>query len=404
MFGIDTLTISHHIRNIAEWEFAKCSLVRKGGSRWQYQYKKQGIHRITFPCNEEFGYYALRLQLSPATLLERVPYSITPIELIREQLPQKLTRWLVERTGINNWDSPLHWVLDRVDYATDISELMQEDMSVYIALARSGAVPASFKKLHKDCWTSSAIYGNKNERIQFYDKGHQMRKRHPDAGEAVLAAYQGVLRVEVQLKKDRLSHIRHDVKWPDRTLEQFLRQDLAETIVRQRVTEVVGFTAFTNAGSSLQRLAAHRTNGVVTLAKQKKLSNFISFVQDQPSLQVAKNFCSTGMGPVSAATFSKYLGALSELGIAMPLIPGSYKLKSLPALLPQPADGAVLAYKEWKQRQKSAREQSFLTPLNSEIDASREVLLQSYLLPLENVAANPVTLETMSASTNCGFY
>ena len=100
-------------------------------------------------------------------------------------------------SAVHCWGNPLHWVLDRLHCAIDITGLTQEQNDAYIALARSGTVPVSFKKLHHDDWIGSAIFGNKSERIQFYDKGRQMNRNHPDADEAVLAAFQGVLRVEV---------------------------------------------------------------------------------------------------------------------------------------------------------------------------------------------------------------
>ena len=346
MFGIDTINISCSLNQYV-WTRVRRFLIRKGGARWQYQYAKEGIHRISFPCHEEFGYYALQLQLSPATLLGRMAFSITPAEVVKEQLPEVLTKWLVQHTGIHNWPDVLQWSANRVDFACDVQSLSQDEVDAYIALARSGSVPPSYKVLHRPAWKGTAAYRNQSERVQFYDKGRQMLKRHSDADPAVLAAYQGTMRIEVQIKKDRLAFIQKKAGWQFRTLDHFLQPGLAEAIVRQRASEVVGTGAYISAGRAKQVLAANLTNGTLTKARYCKLAGFLDYIQEQGSLHQSRACCKEGNGLISLATFDAHVRQLTQLSIPLPLIPRRGPVNKLRALLPDALPGVAVNLNDW---------------------------------------------------------
>ena len=410
MFGVDTMTISTAL-SADVWQRVKTALMRNGGRNWQYQYKCDGIHRVSFPFHEESGHYALRLQLSPAQLLGSRQGSLTSPEDVRDEFPQALRCWLDKRAGIRFWPNPLHWALDRIDFAYDVQQLSQEQIDAYVQLARAGSVPTSFKTLHKETWTGSAVFGNKNERIQLYDKARQMNSRHPDAGCDVLASYQGVLRVEVQLGKDRLASIREQAGWQFRRLDDFLQPGLAEAIIRQRVGEVIGSGPYTTITKASQRLAAHKTNQVVTAAEHAKLTAFLSFVGESASLQQARSRCGEKQGPVSTATFSKYVKRLQELSSSLPLIPRDSKAVSLPELLPPQENGDSTSLSAWIAGAKGRAKTEALQPLRkvlAQYESNRGVFMTEKLIeiltasePVEEQPADEVT-ETSESATMIG--
>ena len=183
-----------------------------------------------------------------------------------------------------------------------------------------------------------------------------MNRRHPDAGSDVLASYQGVLRIEVQIKKDRLASIREQAGWQFRRLDDFLKPGLAEAVIRQRVGEMVGIGPFVTFTKAAQRLAAHKTNRIVTAAEHAKLTSFLGFVDSAASVGQARLLCGNKQGPVSSATFTKYAKRLAELGIALPLIPRDSKVTSLPALLPPPENDAATSLSAWLTQAKRRAE------------------------------------------------
>ena len=369
MFGIDTMTISTCL-SADVWHRVKSALLRKGGRNSAYQYVRDGIHRVSFPVHEEVGYYALRLQLSPAQLIGRRQGSLTSLDDVRNEFPQALRCWLTQHAGTKFWPNPLHWAVDRIDFAYDVQQLSQEQIDAYIQLTRAGSAPTSFQPIHKEDWIGSAVFGNKNERIQLYDKARQMNRRHPDAASDVLASYQGVLRIEVQLKKDRLASIREQAGWQFRRLDDFLKPGLAEAVIRQRVGETVGIGAFVTFTKAAQRLAAHKTNRIVTAAEHAKLTSFLGFVDSTASLGQARLLCVNKQGPVSSATFMKYVKRLAELGIELPLIPRESKVTSLPTLLPPPENDAATSLSAWLTQAKRRADTEALQSL-------REVLAYS---------------------------
>lgn len=190
-------------------------------------------------------------------------------------------------------------------------------------------------------------YGNKSERVQFYDKGRQMLKRHSDVDPAVLAAYQGTLRIEVQVKKARLAFIRGKAGWQFRTLDHFLQPGLAEAIVRQRASEVVGTGSYIGAGRAKQVLAANLTNERLAKARYCKLAEFIDYIRVQGSLHQSRACCKEGNGLISLVTFDAYARQLTQLRIPLPLIPKGSPVNKLRALLPDALPGVAVNLKEW---------------------------------------------------------
>ena len=408
MFGVDTMTISTCL-SADVWHRVKSALLRKGGRNSAYQYVRDGIHRVSFPFHEEASYYALRLQLSPAQLLGRRQGSLTSLDDVRNEFPQALRFWLNQHAGTRFWPNPLHWAVDRIDFAYDVQRLSQEQIDAYIQLARAGSAPTSFQPIHKQDWIGSAVFGNKNERIQLYDKARQMNRRHPDAGSDVLASYHGVLRIEVQLKKDRLASIREQAGWQFRRLDDFLKPGLAESIIRQRVGEMVGIGPFVTFTKAAQRLAASKTNRNVTAAEHAKLTAFLSFVDSAAGLGQARLLCGNKQGPVSSATFTKYVKRLAELGIALPLIPRESKVTFLPVLLPPPENDAATSLSAWLTQAKRRAEIETIQSLRKALPYSKskhggcmtekliEVLTASK--PVEEQQAGDVAETSESAPT-----
>ena len=354
MFGIDTLTISTKL-DYFSWLAIRNSLTRNGGSNWRYQYQSEGIHRIGFPSHTDTHYYAITLQLSPAQLLGQGKSALLDEETILDRFPEALQNWLSCHTGRQKWRNPLDWTLNRIDFTTDIGNLMQCKIDAYLSLAQVGFVPASFHLVSAPDWAGSVVIENNNERLLFYDKHRQMQNKRRTESSEVLDAYRGTLRVEVQLKKDRLERIRDKADLPCRTLRQFLQPGLAEAIVRERVGEVIGAADYVNSATAARRLAAHQTNKTITRATHAKLTDFLAFVAACPSLQAAKDLCSQKQGPVSEVTFSSRIRQLAELGIPLPLIPQNcISVQKLPALLPRPAAATALSLEAWIQQQREA--------------------------------------------------
>lgn len=165
-----------------------------------------------------------------------------------------------------------------------------------------------------------------------------MAREYPDISSFSLhkildrSHYDRIIRIESQINKSMLSAIDKQAGRSGRLLRFYLHEGLAESILRKRLLEVFSpcgtHKTFTGA---IQTVAAAYTNRKISKSEKEKLILFLKIISSQ-SLEMARNNCATPIGPVKTrSTFNKYVAQLTELGVALPLLPAN---STLPALKP----------------------------------------------------------------------
>ena len=133
------------------------------------------------------------------------------------------------------------WNTNRVDYAYDIED---DNIEKYIRWFQHGKIPSGFTSHPYD---SSFYLTSKECNINFYDKLRQLRDKkinfeyeaYEETGDYDMCGV-SILRLEVQCKTRKLSHIKEDFRLADRTLKSFWNGKIAFTVLKNYVRKIIG--------------------------------------------------------------------------------------------------------------------------------------------------------------------
>ena len=331
MIQVHTLVLQIQIHPKAIFDRMWQYLRGTGGNNWQFKFAKQGILKMEFPQKQEVNYYGIRLKIDPARLINAREYSLTPIAMMRTDFVKALDAWL-QTWMQKEMVTALDWSVCRIDYAIDLEMESEAEALTYGVLARNAFLPKGMKNLYKQATHNLHVH-NKQEGFQIYPKGKQIRDRYPNTHEAICCHYDKVIRIEAQIKKSMLIAIDKQAGRSGRLLGFYLHEGIADSILRKRLLEVFSpcGTHKTLTGA-IQTVAAAYTNRKISKSEKEKMILFLKKISDQ-SLEMARNNCVTPIGPIKTrSTFNKYVAQLTELGVALPLLPANCPLPALKPL------------------------------------------------------------------------
>lgn len=225
---------------------------------------------------------------------------------------------LPQKQNINQWE------VQRIDYNIDL-RMTQNEVENYIELLQMGDKHSSWDihnslkpkgVLHPD---GSVIYSNKQYSINIYDK-HKERKREQErrgvVDEKELKESEGVLRVEVQVKRGKLNSIKKAIKGKfdiaGKPLEFFARYEVAVPVLINAVKSISGYADYTTLSNASECV----TRRLVSNNTSMCINEFIRLVGHLKSLYRAK---SEYKGRVRVDTILKHLERMNINPVTIPV-------------------------------------------------------------------------------------
>ena len=294
-------------------------LMRKGGKNWEGQYTGDGIARVSFvTAPEGRPYRALRLQVNPAVLFGNNRYSITPLDLVQNNLEALVNQWLESHYGCLPFKYPPAWKVYRLDVACDLP-LEEGEPESYIQLAQQAPVPQGMQDQsngHK-LWNSYRIE-NLLETFQLYRKDLQLHEIGRDASE-----YENVLRIERQLKNGRINEVRKRFELRDKTLQELCRHDIIDTLLYERMATVFGeLPSFVTTIEAEKRLLSDEG---MPKSKRQKLTELLQDLSlEDGGLRALKN-----SGKMSSNTLRTRIAWMTDQGVSPLLLENGNKKVTL---------------------------------------------------------------------------
>lgn len=233
------------------------------------------------------------------------------------------------RTDINAWS------LYRIDYNIDL-KLNPQDVNQYITLLQRGDKNYSWhihefaeekkrrqkskhgyrKKKHPE---GSVLFDNKQYSVNIYNKQlerlkNQEKRRITDTAELTSSA--GILRIEIQVKSQKLNSIKRNKKhgfvFSGKPIEYFARYDIAIPIIIGALENISGRTDYT----TFERAKECISQCVKSKRTQKAAIDFLELVTHTKSLWRAKELY---QGDVSLETVIKHLKRLNINPVTIPV-------------------------------------------------------------------------------------
>ena len=257
------------------------------------------------------------------------------------------------RTNLNEWG------LQRIDYNIDL-KLTPCEVEQYITLLQRGGKNHSWhihemadetkkrkqskhghrKKTHP---TGSVLFDNKQYSVNIYNKHLERSKVQEKRGitdTAELKASEGVLRIEIQVKKNKLNSIKQKIKqdfdFEGKPIEFFARYDIAIPVIMKALESITGRADYITFERAKERIERAK----MTERTRISVIDFLSLVTHTKSLWRAKEIFS---GDIRTETV---LSHLNRLNINPVTIPVSFKRDSMENLFDKVA---VLFYEQANQ-------------------------------------------------------
>ncbi len=257
------------------------------------------------------------------------------------------------RTDLNKWS------LQRIDYNIDL-KLNPSEVEQYITLLQRGGKNYSWhihemaaetkkrkqskhgnrKKTHP---TGSVIFDNKQYSVNIYNKHLERLKVQEERGitdTAELQASEGILRIEIQVKRNKLNTIKQGIKrdfdFEGKPIEFFARYDIAIPVIMKALESITGRADYITFERAKERVERAR----MTERARTSVIDFLSLVTHTKSLWRAKEIFT---GDIRTETV---LAHLNRLNINPVTIPVSFKRDSMENLFDKVA---VLFYEQTDQ-------------------------------------------------------
>ena len=236
------------------------------------------------------------------------------------------------RTDLNEWS------LQRIDYNIDL-KLPPCEVEQYITLLQRGGKKHSWhihemadetkkrkqskhgnrKKTHP---TGSVIFDNKQYSVNIYNKHLERLKVQEERGitdTAELQASEGVLRIEIQVKRNKLNTIKQGIKrdfdFEGKPIEYFARYDIAIPVIMNALESITGRADYITFERAKERVERAK----MTERTRKSVIDFLTLVTHTKSLWRAREIFT---GDIRTETV---LSHLNRLNINPVTIPVSFK-------------------------------------------------------------------------------
>lgn len=243
------------------------------------------------------------------------------------------------RTNINSWG------LIRLDYNIDI-RLTPAEVEHYIILlqrgnkhhswhlhefleekkARKATKHGNRKKTHPH---GSVLFDNKQYSVNIYDKYFERLKEKETRNtitDEELEASKGILRIEVQTKRNKLTSIKNlllkDTYFEGKPIEYFAKYDIAVPFLVKVITDICGEADYCTMKEAKKRIK----RGIKGIKTKDTLIKFLELVTHTKSLWRAKKLYNERL---SINTVLKHLNALDINPVTIPKSFGINNLDNL---------------------------------------------------------------------------
>lgn len=264
IYMIDTINLKYRFPNLSHYNECyrvmddmpamesdyKCRLHKTEDKKKHYittAFYKQGFLDIAFDKDKTHNRYTITLFFKPVIMVRGTcEFNLSLASEASYDTMEKRFNEFIERINkqadIPYLLPPLYlWSVNRVDYAYDIWE---DSIKEYIVLFKHGMIPPNFT--YHD-YPTSFYLTSKECNINFYDKTQQLRDKDIEFGNEAyeetgdhLMWGESILRLEVQCKTRKLSHIKEDFRLPDRTLKSFWSEKIAYTVLMNYIKKIIG--------------------------------------------------------------------------------------------------------------------------------------------------------------------
>ncbi len=238
---------------------------------------------------------------------------------LSENFEKYISALLPLHTDINEWE------VHRIDYNLDLHLASQTDVEQYILLMQKGDKNHSWnirktsKKQQKPHPDGSVLFENKQYRINFYNKYLERLKEQAERGitdTAELEASKGILRIEVQAKKNKLNSIKGNIKrgfdFEGKPIEIFARYEIAAPLILRALKDITGEADYTTLERAEKRLCSE----ISRKPTREHLIAFIRLVSRSTSLWRAKEVYE---GDISINTLLRHLNRLNINPVTIPV-------------------------------------------------------------------------------------
>ncbi len=256
--------------------------------------------------------------------------------ILSNNFKKYMSKLLPLRTNVNDW------ILTRIDYNIDI-KLTQENVERYIILLQRGNKNYSWKvhelledkerrKKSKHAQRKithpkgSVIFDNKQYSINIYNKLLEREKTQKERGifdEKELIDSNGILRVEIQVKKNKLHTLKRKIaqyaEFEGRPLGIFAKYDIAIPLILQALEQITGnndYFTYKKAVEIIEKEIKRETT-------KEAVISFLQLVSHTKSLWRAKEIYKNNI------SIDTVLANLKKLNINPVTIPVSFKLETM---------------------------------------------------------------------------
>ena len=233
-----------------------------------------------------------------------------------------------------------NWNCRRLDYSVNLQLENKEMAELFTKISKrtSKHVRRNDKRLPYACKDQSAAEGNKSSKVLAYDKRKQIEKEYEGVPQAtmqrLLEEAEGVVRFELQMKKQKLQDIMRKECLESRNIMNFLNEDLSRRYLLKCYLEMIGSGDF----YSLYHASKIINESGYGQKKKENLIHLLQGIAQARSVQNAeRQFINNGIHikktdivvSGSKGTFYNRLKALEELGINPVLIMKDSKVKHI---------------------------------------------------------------------------
>lgn len=226
------------------------------------------------------------------------------------------------------------WSLRRIDYNIDL-KLSPTEVEQYITLLQRGNKHHSWevhefaaeRKRRKESKHGNrktthpeggVRYDNKQYSVNIYDKHYErenFQKKWGITDPAELEASEGILRIEIQAKKNKLNALKQKIKrdfdFDGKPIEYFARYDIAAPIIMKALGDITGRADY----MTLERARNQLIQGVKSIRTQTAILKFLELVSKTRSLWRAKELYK---GDIKVETILKHLNRLNINPVTIP--------------------------------------------------------------------------------------
>jgi hypothetical protein len=225
------------------------------------KYKDNGVTLSFFKTNESYISYNVIAKINFSKLLQAEEHVDLVTDADTEKILEHLNQIIDEL--FNHYDPEIYrlygkitlsdFTVRRIDYTTQIDNLSQEEINLYIRCVskgdtsklpklKSGKQQYDENRNYRKKYKNSFYHSNQSVTLNIYDKRQQLIEKQ--APQAAIDKATGILRIEVQCKEGKVSAIARKYK-TGKSLDGYLDAKISKDMIRYYLSNVAGTQPYT---------------------------------------------------------------------------------------------------------------------------------------------------------------